>query len=212
MRKFFLFMSSLVLSSIIFSTQAQNYSTGASIYREKGVDIGIKPIIKKNNIVGDDFNYAGSTRIGYNVGVVIDADCSDYFFIESGLSLLSKGSQTSNGNAKITLNYLELPILLGFKTNITDNIRWYVNAGPYLACGIFGKSSVDIGYGYESTTNVWEDGDFGFKRFDAGLTFGTGFLFHQVRVGVAYDLGLVNVISGGNIKNRSCQISLGYNF
>ena len=41
MRKFFLFMSSLVLSSIIFSTQAQNYSTSASIYREKGVEIGI---------------------------------------------------------------------------------------------------------------------------------------------------------------------------
>ena len=145
MRKFFLFMLSLVLSSIIISTQAQNYSTGASIYREKGVEIGIKAGINFNNIVGDDFNYAGSTRIGYNVGVVIDADCSDYFFIESGLSLLSKGSQTSNGNAKITLNYLEIPILLGFKTNITDNIHWYVNAGPYLACGIFGKSSVDIG-------------------------------------------------------------------
>ena len=81
MRKFFLFMSSLVLSSIIFSTQAQNYSTSASIYREKGVEIGIKAGINFNNIVGDDFNYGGSTRIGYNVGFVVDADCSDYFFI-----------------------------------------------------------------------------------------------------------------------------------
>ena len=150
---------------------------------------------------------------GFNLGIGMDYSITDMWSFKSGVMFSSKGWKYKEDGYKDTYRpvYLEIPLMGAWKTNITDNIRWYVNAGPYLACGIFGKSSVDIGYGYESTTNVWEDGDFGFKRFDAGLTFGTGFLFHQVRVGVAYDLGLVNVISGGKmymIYVPCCGLSL----
>ena len=60
--------------------------------------------------------------------------------------------------------------------------------GPYFAYGIGGKIK---GNGFSEKAF---DEDFGFKRFDVGLTFTGGYNFdNQWSVGLAYDLGLANI-------------------
>ena len=58
----------------------------------------------------------------------------------------------------------------------------------------------------------------GVKRFDAGLSFGTGVSINKVYIGVSYDLGLANILNdkqwGKDYKarNRNFAITVGYNF
>ena len=47
--------------------------------------------------------------------------------------------------------YLELPpVMAAARFNVADNTNLVVNAGPYFACGIAGKTKFDLG----NDTNV----------------------------------------------------------
>lgn len=154
---------------------------------------------------------------------------------------------------KINLSYLELPILASYRIKISDNVKWHINAGPYFAVGVGGKFKIEEKDSYDGETDSYkydydafgtsdkdagidedENGNIttkgvkgGLKRFDFGLSFGTGVDISKFYVGVKYDLGLTNIADKDQytkyndngekdgkykIKNGNFSVSVGYNF
>ena len=105
--------------------------------------------------------------------------------------------------------YLELPVMAAARFNVADNTNLVVNAGPYLACGIAGKSKMDMG-----NVEYKEDtfGDDALKRFDAGLGVGVALEFGKIIAGLEGQFGLVDVQKVGNPKNMNFSIVVGYKF
>lgn len=181
-----------------------------------------------------DYEPDFKSRVGFHLGVVADFGLSESFSIQPGLYFTTRGAKIEESydgekyEEKYNLNYLHLPILASYKIKLSDDIKWHINAGPYVACGVGGKVKWEYSYDGES-----EKGDYkafgvadkdadedkgGLKRFDAGLSFGTGVSFNKIYFGLTYDLGLANIadkkVWGDDfkLKNRNFAISVGYNF
>lgn len=180
------------------------------------------------------------TRIGFHIGAFVDVEMTENFYIQPGLFYSSKGVKAKDNGDKLTmnLNYLEIPILASYRIAVSDNMKWHINAGPYVAYGLGGKikTSGDGGgdwddddwdyYSYgdddegdrDESDKVFDKNGGDLKRFDFGLSFGTGMSFNAFYVGLKYDLGLVD-IGGENwkdgkikVKNSNFAISVGYTF
>lgn len=260
---------------------------------------GIRGGLNISNAGGDFKNYLKDnelgdkkSRVGFNLGVIYDYGFSEHFYLQPGLYFTTKGAKAKYSYSekeedyswseetkyKINLSYLEIPILASYRIALGDNVKWHINAGPYIAFGIGGKFKIEDKYsGTEDgetssenskydfpafgTSDKDEDGDYkspdfdyddngqaildtkgvkgGLKKFDFGLSLGTGFSIKKFYVGVKYDLGLTNIADkdqyakykmdkdgdyqydkNGNpikdgsykIKNGNFAISVGYNF
>ena len=103
-----------------------------------------------------------------------------------------------------------LPVMAAARFNVADNTNIVVNAGPYLACGIAGKTKIDLGNDTERKYDTF--GDDALKRFDAGLGVGVALELGKVIVGLDGQFGLVDVEKIGNPKNTNFSIVLGYKF
>lgn len=108
---------------------------------------------------------------GFQLGVGMDYGFSENWSLQSGLMISSKGYKVKEGEYKETTRpiYLDIPILAAYKFNISDNTKFVINAGPYLAFGLGGKNKVD---GVDESEKVF--GENGWNRFDLGIQYGIG--------------------------------------
>ncbi len=180
-----------------------------------------------------DYEYDFKNRVGFKIGVIYDWGISESFYIQPGLYFTTRGAKIKESEEdykyeeKWKLNYLQLPILASYRIALSDNVKWHINAGPYVAVGVGGKvkwevtddGDTDKG-DYKAFGTADEDSDQekgGLKRFDAGLSFGTGVSINKFYVGLTYDLGLVNAADKDawkdyKMRNRNFSIGVGYNF
>ncbi|MCD8288876.1 MAG: PorT family protein [Prevotella sp.] len=179
-----------------------------------GLRAGLNVANMKESWYGESESYGA--RMGYHVGVILDIPVvSQYFYIQPGLYLTQKGYKDSEDGYtdKANPTYVEIPILLSGRYNITNSVQAQLHLGPYFAVGVFGNFTEEYKDEWSESYGCWDDTDF--KRFDCGLSFGAGFLFSKhYYIGFQYDFGLMNLsdYGDGSIKNRNCMISLGYNF
>lgn len=177
----------------------------------------------------------------FNAGILSRFGLSKLIDLESGLLLTGKGSKaetyyTNNDYVKTSFNplYIELPLNLLVKFPLPGKTDLFVNAGPYAAIGISGKSTSesqiaglhstsqnDIKFSNDNPfTSQQDDAAYDkLKRFDFGLNFGAGIDFRKAIVKVNYGLGLTKINStqsnnGVDDKNkyRTLSISLGIPF
>ena len=83
------------------------------------------------------------------LGVGMDYGFSEKWSLQSGLMISSKGWKYKEEGEKMTFRpiYLDIPILAAYKFNISDNTKFVINAGPYLAFGLGGKAKYgDVDY------------------------------------------------------------------
>lgn len=148
-----------------------------------------------------------SSRIGFHAGVRGDyyvTGSQEGFYFNAGLMLSLKGCTVDFISKSSRLNpfYLDIPVHVGYKYSVTDNIGIFADFGPYFSFGLFGKTEGESVFGDE-----------GLKRFDAGLGLRGGVEFNKkFNVSLGYDWGLVDVVDSGNLKNRNFMVSLGYKF
>ncbi|MDO4512138.1 MAG: outer membrane beta-barrel protein [Bacteroidales bacterium] len=154
------------------------------------------------NIANVDVSGANS-RIAFHLGAR-----ATYAFQSQSQGLYANAAAlfslkgTKVGDVTYNPFYLEIPVHMGYKYPIVNNVAVFGEVGPYFALGLFGKAN---------GVNIF--GDNGFKRFDVGLGIHGGFEFSQkVRVSIGYDFGLLDVAKTGSAKNRNLMISLGYKF
>lgn len=155
---------------------------------------------------------------GFTLGVGMDYGFTENWSLQSGLMISSKGFKYKIGNEKDTYRpiYLDIPILAAYKFDIADNMKFVINAGPYLAFGLGGKNKEhwDGGESYKLFK-----GDDGWKRFDLGLQYGIGLeLSERYLINLTGQNGFICPIDfpsgykGDKPKNMTFTIGVGYRF
>ena len=147
---------------------------------------------------------------GFQLGVGMDYGFSENWSLQSGLMISSKGYKVKEGEYKETTRpiYLDIPILAAYKFNISDNTKFVINAGPYLAFGLGGKNKVD---GIDESEKIF--GDDGWKRFDLGIQYGIGLeLSDRYLINLTGQNGFISPADGGDPKNMTFSIGVGYRF
>ncbi|MEF9923832.1 MAG: porin family protein [Muribaculaceae bacterium] len=185
-------------------------------------------------------------KAGFDVGAVVDLNINNFFTIQPGFFFQNRSYDytiiTSNFNAGMlankfghTRNYsFQIPMLLSFRFNLSNDFRWHLDFGPYIAFGLGGYNKIDS-YATKVTENAnvivnkqyehdyYTDSDgtmIGMSKFDWGFKMGTAFSFrNHYYLGIHYNAGCKNVanphanfLEKASAKNKSWSVSLGYDF
>lgn len=154
---------------------------------------------------------------GFHLGVGMDYGFSENWSLQSGLMISSKGykydKDVLGADFKARPIYLDIPILAAYKFNISDNTKFVINAGPYLAFGLGGKGKFDVD-GAEDI-KVFK-GEEGMSRFDLGIQYGIGLeISEHYLVNLTGQNGFIcpwDVDEGDKPKNMTFSIGVGYRF
>ena len=160
------------------------------------------------------------SRLAFNAGFKMDLALPfmEGFYLDAEALLSSKGSKyTSMAEGESVDNtarpyYLEIPVHMGYRFDLGDNMNVFGSFGPYFAIGLFGKSETDNGIEILKTDIFGSDG---MKRFDFGLGLRGGVeLFKHYQIFLGYDWGLVDAsnVTGVKIHNRNFYIGAAYLF
>ncbi len=179
--------------------------------QDNRLTLGVKGGINLSTLSMKDIPNPDS-KVGFNLGLTVDYELGQRVYLLTGLEINTKGGKWKLYELKASINqvYLQLPIHVGYKFEITESTKLVLHAGPYLAYGIGGKSKLEF-EGQEEKEDTF--GSDGLKKFDVGIGLGFGVEFNQMCLGLGYDLGLYN-ISGEeeSAKNRNFYLSIGYKF
>lgn len=173
---------------------------------------------------------------GFNLGVRAEymlPGCAGVY-LNAGALYGMKGAQIDaiGGTLKARACYAEIPIHVGFRYNVIEDLGLYADFGPYFAIGTNGKSLMDFDDDAmdDIKTRFFrkDDGDFGdIQRFDFGLGFRVGAEYinhHSLTVGM--DWGITDMYTGDYrkaykiqtgvaldpMKNFNASISYAYRF
>lgn len=188
--------------------------------------LSVKGGLNLSNFYSDDYNDK-NVKPGFHIGLGADLEFMQNLSFQTGLYYSSKGAKyqyysaiTDNIEFNVSANYLQLPIHVAYKIDVTPGTKVVFHAGPYLAYGIGGKRKIVSQY-----TNDLEqifgkqdintfDKDHGLKPFDTGVGVGVGAEFGLITIDLGWDLGLTNIsrLENNSVKNQSAYLSLGYKF
>ena len=203
-----------------------------------GVRVGLNTSNRTiNSKALSGYNYQG-WGLGFTAGVVADINVREYLAIQPGVFFESRSGHCSFVNEGVNISngqtvYLSqeahrrsynptVPVLASFRFNITDNLRWKVEAGPYfgflLSSDLKNKSLVatDPAASDLAFTQKPASFDFGFK-LGTGLQFSDHYYF-----GIHYEAGAIDAYKdlkladgvkqsfGG--KTKAWTFTIGYDF
>ena len=122
-------------------------------------------------------------------------------YLTAGLDWTMKGGKTSvtamldggdaNATVKYALHYFEVPIRVGFRYNVMEELGFYGEVGPYFAIGIGGKHKMSVDGDGPAVREMEDENTFKafknkvdmekqtFQRWDAGLGFRIGAEYNQ---------------------------------
>lgn len=167
---------------------------------------------------------------GFDIGFVADLNLREYLTIQPGIFYESR-----SGNYAYAQNFFDksgqvsdftqlghyrsyninIPIMASVRFNLTENLRWIVEAGPYAQMRIHDTASGKIQVIYPQASSsapvIVETAKTNF--FDFGLKIGTGFsLYKRYSIFVHYMGGMKNVwkspLAGGH--NKAWVFTAGY--
>lgn len=184
------------------------------------VSLGIKGGVNMSNLVYDDEVDDKNPKIGFNIGLAADVDFTPNMALQTGLFLSTKGFKTVNDAIDVeyteNLMYLQLPLHLAYKVDVTPGSRIVFHAGPYAAYGVGGSRKANVGNlsGEWDVDKIFGDANGQYKPFDAGLGLGVGAEMGAFLIDLGWDMGMVNISNhdNGNTKNQNAYLSVGYKF
>ena len=164
-------------------------------------------------------NFSNMTKIdeskalpGFTLGVGMDYGFNENWSLQSGLMISSKGFKFKEGDWKDKYRpiYLDIPVLADYKFNISDNTKFVINAGPYLAIGLGGKNKETD----EEDIKLFDKDGYDWKRFDLGIQYGIGLeLSDRYLINLTGQNGFISPVDGGDDpKNMTFTIGVGYRF
>ncbi|MBK6545081.1 MAG: PorT family protein [Saprospiraceae bacterium] len=162
---------------------------------------------------------------GWAISIPFEHSLSKALAFQTEFTWIQKGAEVNsteyisrtlvNSNVSITINYIEIPMLL--KASIPfHKMDLQFLGGGYAAIGISAKMKATAAAGTQ-TASATQDLDFEenmMNRFDAGLLIGTGIQFsNKFFIQAKYNLGLSNIDHSGDpnsaIYNRGLVFSMG---
>lgn len=221
MKKFLMAAVAAVMTIGGASAQAVAWDNGAP---EKAVTLGVRAGMNISTIGGDETSDT-KTKFGFRGGVSADFNIVRSFSINSGLFFTQKGCKgdvemeedgigSLVADARMTMNFIELPIYLSYHLNFDDLNSTQIFFGPYFDFGVYGKMTADAKYqGQKASASVdLYDDPYDFKRFHVGLGLGASHTYGKFFFGLSYQWGLTNVVAGVGNHWNNFNISVGYNF
>jgi Outer membrane protein beta-barrel domain len=221
MRKKILLFCSLAFSTIIFAQTSPSFGVRAGLSSAKMSGDAADNL---NDLL--DFTNGGVTtnsHTGFFGGGYVNIPLTSQLSVEPALYYTQKGYELrgelnvkgldflgANAKAKLTSNYIDLPILLkgnfsGFQVFAGPQISYLTKADLRTTAGLLGFNLL----------NKTMDGTEQFNRWDAGITGGVGYQFaNGLNITAAYDHGLSKADKNQNMEayNRSFKVGLGISF
>ena len=188
----------------------------AGFMNAQGLSFGPQIGISKVNLIEKNFlgTIENSFKMGYQIGAAAEFEIMSFLYVGASACFFQKGSKTKNafGSSKLNIGYLDIPIVIGYKVPL-GNVSVFGNVGPYTSVAMVGKSVYES-EGFDETYDIEFGGDFGYKRFDSGVTFGGGVEFKQYQVKANYSLGFVDIVPSETVsaKNSVFNITATYFF
>ena len=200
MKKFLVAIVAVLFAAPSFA----QYSSGGFSLSESTVYYGARVGLNVGWISGDVDGYGA--KAGMNIGGVLGLRVSDAtpVFLESGLYFAMQGAK--DGKDEINLNYLEIPLLIKYGVQVTDEIALLPYLGPTFGLGIAGKIKPG------STGSFSSDG--GFNRPDVGIKFGCGAEYNKLYLETGLKFGVTNILDDDNDAAHNCawNLNFGVNF
>ena len=177
----------MAIMAVLFAAPSfAQYSSGGFSLSESTLYYGVRLGMNIATLTGD--SPVDGSRIGLNLGGVIGARLSDStpIFLESGLYYVGNGAKKDKSS--VSLNYLELPVLIKYGVQVSDDIALLPFVGPTFRYGLFGGKTKIAGLEkYDSF------GDGKFKRADVGIKLGCGAEYNKLYLELGYQFGIVNI-------------------
>ena len=122
------------------------------------------------------------------------------------ISYSGPGGSYSYDGYSLNLFYLQIPVVAAYRLNLSDKWNLTLKAGPYVACAVSGKIHEE-----GEKFNIFGSDGAG-KRLDLGLDFGVDCEYQRYVFGVEYELGFLDMVDEGSIKNGAFYVTVGYKF
>ncbi|NLZ73843.1 MAG: PorT family protein [Bacteroidales bacterium] len=201
-----------------------------SLVSAQSAALHVKGGLNMSNFYGSNLS-GKDVKPGYHAGIALDLEFADDISLQTGLYFTSKGAEyTTNipsgvGDIEysLTANYIQLPLHLAYKIDVTPSTRLFFHAGPYVAYGINGTRSIenftdDLKQYFGDKEVDTFDKHYGYKRLDMGVGLGVGAEFGRVLIDLGWDMGLMKTarnieklpVYNPNMKNHSAYLSIGY--
>jgi hypothetical protein len=204
MKKFLVAIVAVLFAAPSFA----QYSSGGFSLSESTVYYGARVGLNVGWISGD-FDKSLGAKAGMNIGGVLGLRVSDAtpVFLESGLYFAMQGAK--DGKNEVNLNYLEIPLLIKYGVQVTDDIALLPYLGPTFGLGIAGKTKYP---GEGSVGSFSSDGDF--NRPDVGIKFGCGAEYNKLYLETGLKFGVTNILDDDNdaAHNGAWYLNFGVNF
>lgn len=171
---------------------------------------GVKSGVSLSNTTTDDYDM----KVGFTAGLMVDYNFTRNVFVRSGLDFTMKGARLDvykdgiasgtpvgyNYIEKVRTNYLQIPLMIGYKHRIADDTEVYAAGGVYAAYGVYGKgrykaepanNSNEVLYSEDSKYDSFDD--MYLKKFDFGLSGSIGVIYDNYFINIGYEYGLANL-------------------
>jgi hypothetical protein len=149
-------------------------------------------------------------KLGLSAGPALQVKLANVFFLQTELLYSIKGTRSDsmqNSDAKLNLNYINLPILIGYRAAPNFSIK----LGPEIGRLLSAKS--------EANGTTKDLTDF-YQSFDFGADLGLAYTFKKVALDLRYNYGFKDLLERANgtgttsgsddVSNRVLQFSLTY--
>jgi len=170
------------------------------------VRLGLKAGGNLANVDGFDKT---KMKLGLSAGPALQIKLANVFFLQTELLYSIKGTRSDsmqNANAELDLNYINLPVLIGYRLAPNFSIK----LGPEIGRLLSAKSEMN-----GSTVDVT---DF-YQSFDLGADLGLAYSFKKLALDLRYNYGFKDLLERANgsgtrgsedVSNRVLQFSLTY--
>ena len=178
---------------------------------------GVKAGLSYANIRGHDV-YDQEFRMGFSGGAFLTYGLGSSFAVQPEVLFVRKGSKYSNGSGSdayretLSLDYIEVPVLMKFELLAAKSVRFNFFAGPSLAFKL--RARVKATFGGETEVESLDS----VKNTDFGLVAGFGLEYLLRRGRLAFDLrytagmGSLSKKADDDIKNAAIGFFVGYSF
>ena len=203
----------VAIVAVLFAAPSfAQYSSGGFTLSESTVYYGARVGLNVSTLTGDETSDA-KAKAGMNLGGVIGLRVSDAtpIFLESGLYFTMCGAK-GEGKTEVNLNYLEIPVLIKYGIQVTDDIAVLPYLGPTLRFGVGGDTKYSDGAGGTVTRTSFKSDRY--SRPDVGMKLGCGVEYTKLYLEMGYQFGVTNCLDSDDLSqhNGAFFINFGVNF
>ena len=189
-----LFFAAFALVAGVISAQAQTEV-------HPRIEVGANFASGVHKVVGA--TPESKVRLGFRAGLAAEVGLASGVYLAPGVTFRQEGFKYISEDG-YGLNYISVPVDLGIRVGLGDNLAVSVEAGPSFAYGLSTTGKLD----------AFKAG--AYKRFDMGLNASAAIEYSKVYLRLGTDIGLVNAlkdpIANTSYKNASFFAGVGYRF